>query len=435
MKFEYQKNSLVSEEELQPLAEQLEPYRQQLGRIAETVDYAQPESSIQLPFDSELLGHIRQLADTLRTPTLQYVVVIGIGGSNLGAMSVYEAVAGSMNLLIDRLPKLLFLDTVSDERMTSVTRQLINTSAKEDFAVVAISKSGGTTEVIANTEALWRNLKDHFGNVSNRFAVVTSKESKLWQASINRGIHRISLPDAVGGRYSVFSAAGLLPIALANIDIKELLEGAREAVKDGVDKDFSKNHSLVSALLTYLHFQKGRVMHNTFLFSPKLENLGKWYRQLMGESIGKEQDVDGKTVHAGITPIVSIGSTDLHSMAQLYYGGPDDKFTNLVYSLEGDVNRIPNHLELPGLVEHIQGKSLENIMSAIIDGVKTAYEQKKRPYIAIELKGVNPRELGYYQQFRMIEMMYLAKLMNLNAFNQPAVETYKTATRNFLKSI
>ncbi|MBI2473748.1 hypothetical protein HYV70_04305 [Candidatus Uhrbacteria bacterium] len=432
MKFQYKHSSLIEETQFDPLKQQLEPYRKNLQRISQTKGYHEPESSIQLPNDISLLEKIEQTSKRLHSPTLQYVIVIGIGGSNLGGQAVYETIAGSMNLLADRLPKLIFLDTVTDEKMTAVTRVLERLVTKEDFLIVTISKSGTTTETIVNTEVLWAFVEEHFGSCEDRFVFITDEGSKLWEVAQSKKMECLSVPKQVGGRFSIFSAVGLLPLHLAGIEVKELVAGAKQAIVDGTSEDLSKNNALVSACLTYLHHQEGRSIHNTFLFSPKFEALGKWYRQLMGESLGKETNGEGQIVHAGITPIVSIGSTDLHSMAQLYWGGPDNIYTNLLYSFTGDVHKIPQYLALPGLVNDIQGSSLESVMKALYGGVKAAYEKKGRPYVQIDLEQADPYELGYYLQFRMIEIMYLAQLMNLNAFDQPAVELYKEVTRSLL---
>jgi glucose-6-phosphate isomerase len=372
-----------------------------------------------------ILAHVREVATQIKTNTLQYVVVIGIGGSNLGAQAVYDAVAGSMNLLVDRLPKLLFLDTVSDERITSVTRTLERLPSRDDFAVIVISKSGTTTETIANMEILWAFLSEHFGDPRSRVVTITEEGSKLWNVAGEKKIARLPIPSMVGGRFSVFSAVGLLPLVLSGINVDELLEGARDAVRDNTSGDLETNTALASAIITDTHRRAGRTILNSFLFSPKLESLGKWHRQLLAESLGK----DGK----GITPIVSIGSTDLHSQAQLYFAGPDDKFTHLIYSMSGDVNQVPQHLLFPGLVSDLQNKSLEQIMKAIVGGVKAAYASLKRPCVEIDLDGIGPCELGYYLQWRMIEVMYLSQLMRVNAFDQPEVELYKTHTRALLK--
>jgi glucose-6-phosphate isomerase len=425
MKFTFHQ-SLVHESELAKQLTRLEPYRVQLAQVAMTPEYTLPESSLQLPLDETLLANIQSITQQVRTPTLQYIIVIGIGGSNLGTQAIYETVAGSMNLLVDRLPTLLFLDTVADEKMTAVTRTLEHLGNKDDFLTILISKSGTTTESIANMEVLWDFAQKQFGDVHERFVCITDEGSKLWLASQQRKITCVPIPAVVGGRFSVFSAVGLLPLSLAGIDIQDLLSGARRAVVDGVSEDLHNNHSLLSAAITYLHAQQGRTIHNSFFFSPRFEGLGKWYRQLVAESLGK----DGK----GITPIVSIGSTDLHSQAQLYFAGPDDKYTNLIHSSTGPVHSVPVHLTMPGLVADIQGTSLKQIMHAIYGGVKTAYETAKRPFVEVDLVATDAHELGYYLQFRMIEVMYLGKLLDVNTFDQPAVEMYKSATRELLKS-
>ena len=433
MKF-HATHTLIDDAEFTKTAASLNEYRAHLRTVAQKTDYADPECSLQLPSDDGQLERAQALVEAIKTPTLQYIVVIGIGGSNLGTQAVYDAIAGSMSLLYDRLPKLLFLDTVSDERMTAVVRILSRMPSREDFAIISVSKSGGTTETISNTEVLWRSLEEQFGDVRDRFCFITDEGSNFWKASEQHKTHRIAIPKQVGGRYSVMSAVGLVPLLLGKIDIEAMRSGARDALQDNLSDDLTRNHALVSAACTYIHSKLGRSIHNSFVYAAKLESLGKWYRQLMGESVGKEKNLNGDVVNAGITPIVSIGSTDLHSMAQLYYGGPDDKFTNIIYSFKGDINLVPREMKMPGLVQDIGGKSLEQITAAIVGGVKAAYKSKQRPFLEIDMEGITPRELGYYLQFRMIEMMYLAHLMNVNAFNQPAVESYKEATRDLLKA-
>ena len=166
-----------------------------------------------------------------------------------------------------------------------------------------------------------------------------------------------------------------------------------------------------------------------------MESVGKWYRQLTGESIGKRENLDGEEAHEGITPIVSIGSTDLHSMAQLFYGGPHDKLTTLVYAKQSPAEvKVPQDLVFPGLVDDITGKSYKEIMQAIYGGVKKAYEKNGLPYMEILFPEISEYTVGQFLQFKMCEMMYLAQLLNVNAFNQPAVEDYKSETRELLKS-
>src|SRR5260221_2387631 len=143
---------------------------------------------------------------------------------------------------------------------------------------------------------------------------------------------------------------------LAGVNIKTLLEGARSVIDSSTQIELDRNNALYSAVLIYLHNKNGLKIINNFFFNPEMEYVGKWYRQLMSESIGKTHDLENKVVNAGITPMVSIGSTDLHSMVQLYLGGPKDKFTNFVYSEEKPGGIVPDKPVLDGLVNSIECK-------------------------------------------------------------------------------
>ena len=162
------------------------------------------------------------------------------------------------------------------------------------------------------------------------------------------------------------------------------------------------------------------MIHDTFLFSLDLESLGKWYRQLMGESIGKEYDQQGNRVFIGITPTVSLGTIDLHSVAQLYLGGPKDKYTTFV-TIENESEIIT----IPGTAVLMPGKNIKAVMDAFVEGTQRAYFNNGRPFSTITLPYKNAYYLGQYMQFKMVEMMYLGYLLQVNPFDQPNVELYK----------
>ena len=427
------KYSGISTAQLKPFAKQLESYRKHLVDVRMTNAFDVLEASINLPFSK----HIEQIiakAKKYRTKELRTVVIIGIGGSNLGTQAIYEA-------LPKKQVELLFLDTVSSTHFISVvdklTKQLNN---KKQFLIVMISKSGGTTETIANTEALLSSLKKPYGDVRDRMIAITDEGSKFFDAASKLNIDCITMPKMVGGRFSVFSAVGLFPLAVAGYDTRKLCTGAQSAVTDGTSTSLSKNNALTLAITTYLQQKNGFNIHNSFFFAPELENIGKWERQLIGESLGKEIDLDGKTVRTGITPIVSIGSTDLHSMGQLYFGGPRDKFTTIMHTSppalsferRGSLAHIPKQQLFPTLVDHLAGKTLAEIMRAVVQGVAAAYQKAKLPFVECTFEKLNEESLGAFMQMRMIEIMYLAQLMNVNAFDQPGVEAYKVETKKRL---
>jgi len=200
-----------------------------------------------------------------------------------------------------------------------------------------------------------------------------------------------------------------------------------------LDGKLTENYAMLSAGITYHYWAEHVRISNSFFFNPEMESAGKWYRQLMGESIGKSHNLDGEEVHAGITPIVTIGSTDLHSMAQLYSGGPRDKLTTIIYSSQTQIKTdLPRELEFAGLVDGIAGKDFAKIMDAIVGGVKAAYLKNELPFMEVGFSEITARTVGAFLQFKMLEEMYLARLLNVNAFDQPNVEDYKLETKKLL---
>jgi len=234
----------------------------------------------------------------------------------------------------------------------------------------------------------------------------------------------------------------MFPLLLAGFDIDALIAGARKMRDICLLSDVVKNPALLSSTLLYLHStiagqdeKQSISINDNFFFNPQLESLGKWYRQLMGESIGKRMDTSGNIVRAGLTPTVSIGSTDLHSIAQLYLGGPLDKFTSFVYAPESiNIARVPAESVFPLLAKAYADKDFSEIMNAIFSGTKEAYRKNKLPFMEVILPEISEEILGQYLQWKMMEMMFLAKLLNVNAFDQPRVEDYKKETRRFLGS-
>lgn len=435
IELKYKNTALVADKEISSAAAELEAYIARLAEAANDEQYAFPESSINLPFDLKARKKIKEMAEQKKSGNLKYIIVAGIGGSNLGALAVYEALYGKIDAFLkNRYPKIIFADTVSPVLARDI-KNILETeiNSPDEILVNVISKSGTTLETIANFAVIYETLKEKFGDIAERIVVATDKGSKLWNAAEEKNFSLLEIPKNVGGRYSVFSAAGLFPLTVAGVKTEELLEGSRAMKEICLLNDTEKNPALVSAALLYAYFKKGMKINDNFFFNPELESLGKWYRQLMGESVGKEFNEKGERANIGITPIVSVGSADLHSMGQLYLGGPRDKFTSFVYaSEEKNGAAVSGKMEFSGLAERIAGKTFDEIMGAIFGGVKEAYSKKKIPFTEIELFEISPFSLGQYMQFKMIEMMYLAKLLGVNAFDQPNVEDYKTETKKLL---
>lgn len=432
--FLYEKTSLVSHDTIKKLGDRL---TQEIERIksARKEQYNTPYAFINLPEDMALRQTVRQFAEQKKMFRPTALVVIGIGGSNLGTMAVHEALFGKFYNQYNPDIKVYFADTVDTDYMWDIVLLIEQELEKGNNVIInVISKSGGTTETIANFEVFLELLQRYDPiNYRNYVVVTTDEHSPLWHLAQEQQFTTLIIPQHVGGRYSVLSAVGLFPLALLDVDIDALHAGAQSIMPMAMDTTIVHNHAAISAIILADQYAHSFTIHDTFLFSVDLESLGKWYRQLMGESIGKEYTRDHEQKFIGMTPTVSIGTTDLHSVGQLYLGGPYDKFTTFVCVAQNKSDVVlPRMPEYEKLVAKIQGKSLLSLMDAIIQGVQRAYYKHKRPYVSIVLPEKNAYCIGQFLQFKMMEIVYLATLLEVNPFDQPQVELYKKETKEIL---
>lgn len=388
-------------------------------------NYDSEYASVFVPLDENSLNIVEAAVSLKRKLKPELIVLVGIGGSNLGTKAIQEAILGK-DWNLHNTPKIMYADTVdSDSLQTIINDMQYHLRQGKQVLLNAVSKSGTTTETIANFEVLYNILKRHRKEADQYVVITTDKNSKLWNLGIKKGWSLLEIPAKVGGRYSVFTPVGLFPLGMLGINIRELIEGAREQRWKCLDENTAKNPAVIGASILFLQGKKKNI-YDTFLFSTDLESLGKWYRQLLAESCGK----NGK----GQTPTVSIGSTDLHSMAQLYLGGPNDKITNFVTAHSTNNVKLPYYPEYNSLVPSLQKKELNQIMKAIEQGTKKAYKKKKLAYTEIHMNGKTERNIGAYMQLKMIETILLGKLLGVNPFDQPAVEEYKKETKRILSS-
>ncbi len=367
-------------------------------------DYSSPAASLILPYERKFASESRKLAAKYRNASA--IIVVGIGGSNLGTMAVQEAVLGKYhNLLADGKTKkrIFYADTADADSFGAITE--LAKKSEGNVLINAVSKSGTTAETNANFNALICALGEKASVV-----VTGDAGSKALAEAEKKGYDTLTIPPVVGGRYSVFSNVGLFPLAAMRVDIGNLLEGATDAV-DGCLNEGIESPAAAIAALVHMHWKNGIRIHNQFLFSNDLESTGKWYRQLMGESVGKKGN--------GITPTVSIGTTDLHSMAQLYFN-TNDTFHRMVRVKEWKNGNTS------------EGRKLKIIMGILADSVEEAFAKNKKPFIKLVLRDKSAYSIGQLLQLEMVEMMLLAKLMGVNPFDQPDVELYKKIARKKL---
>jgi glucose-6-phosphate isomerase len=395
--------------------------------------YEDDRASINLPVDKEDLRMAKTMAARFRSVSL--VVVIGIGGSNLGTVAVQEAILGKLhNLNPGKRPRIVYSDTVDSDSMAAINA-LVQAEIKRGKKVLlnAVSKSGSTTESIANFEVLLQSHK-RMKDSKKHVVITTNEDSPFWRLAKQEGYAVLPMPKKVGGRYSVMSAVGLFPLAVVGVDIERLLDGAAQMRIQCLKPGHKQNPAVIRAALLAHSWARGQNIADNFYFKTDFESIGKWYRQLMGESIGKEWNKPHtKQLWIGITPTVSVGSTDLHSMAQLYFGGPRDKlFTIVKIGKWKHEQKVPVLRQYDQLVNHVQGKRLSTIMDAIVGGVEATLRKGERPYCLIELPDAGEWSVGALLQLHMMEMMYLAALLDVNAFDQPNVESYKIETKRIL---
>jgi len=393
-------------------------------------------ASVNLPSDKKMLDAVQSLITEKKRLNPSILVVVGIGGSNLGTIAVHKALNGTLYNEKNPPIKVYFADTVDSDYLGDIIQIVEGELQKgRNVLINVVTKSGRTTETIANFEVFLDLLMKYKpDNYKDQIVMTTDKGSALWNYGKKYGFSCLGIPKRVGGRYSVFSPVGLFPLGFIDIDLKKLLDGAQNMVVSCTSENISENMAAISASFLYYHYQHAIRMHDTFIFSRALYAIGLWYRQLVSESLGKKFDRQGNIVEAGITPTVSLGTTDLHSVAQLYLGGPKDKFTTFVTARPKRKIILPNFLDFDQFVANIQGKSVSSIMDAVSEGVKRAYKKEERPFVSVEIPQIDEFCIGQFLQWKMLEIIYLGYLLNVNPFDQPQVELYKKETREVLKN-
>lgn len=395
---------------------QLAAYRIEVARVVREADATAPEYSLAY-LTQDVVANVR--ATTKRFTSLRHVVVVGIGGSSLGLEAVHLALVTPGNG-----PTLTTLDMITPSALTALEEALASVKKVQQLAVCVISKSGTTTETLANASVLLRMLEGRFGaSVHNQVLYIGDPDTPLTKTAKKLGSEYIVMPKVVGGRYCVGTEVGLIPLALLGHDIESFARGFMAASEPGAEEG-----TAASAVHLFSYLKAGCRHYNFFAFEARLYKLGCWYRQLTAESLGKEKDRAGKSVKLGFLPTIST-PVELHSIGQLYLSGFPGVYTEFV---SVDDNNVDYKIGPTKLASHLAKFTLEQVGAALYGGVVAAYQERGLPYRATVLSEDLPYSLGYYMASTMRETMYLAHLMNLDAFNQPNVELYKTKTRELL---
>ena len=360
--------------------------------------------------------------DEIKTLNYEFekIAVIGIGGSSLGTKAVYRLLKSNHN----NIKEIIFLENTDPIELKNQFAKI----DKQNTLFLVISKSGTTIETIsifkAVTEYFKLNLK------KDKIMIITDPDSSLEKFAINYNIKVFNIPKNVGGRFSVFSAVGIVPLFLAGFDVEKILKGA----KIFFDSFFSKNewHLIRKAAFLY---ERSRCykMNVVFSYSSLLDEFNKWYVQLWGESLGK---INKKGVRVGLTPIGLLGSIDQHSFLQLLIEGPKDKTVTFikVKNFENSL-KIPN-LSLPFLekTDFVNGYTFNDLINAQCDATKESVIRSGIDVDEIVLEKLNEENVGMLLVYYELLTSAVGALFEINTYNQPGVELGKKILKNKFSS-
>ena len=368
----------------------------------------------------EFLAEVKAVAADLRAKA-QVIVVAGIGGSYLGAKCVIEGLSNSFQWLVkdDKTPAVVFAgNNIGEDYLYELTSYLKG----KTFAIINISKSGTTTETALTFRLLKTQLEAQVGKEAAKSLIVAVTDAKKGAARTcadKEGYRSFIIPDNVGGRFSVLTPVGLLPIACAGIDIDALVAGAQAMEKEcAVDVPFEQNPAAIYAATRNALYQNGKKIEILINYQPKLHYYAEWWKQLYGESEGK----DGK----GIFPASCDFTTDLHSMGQWIQDGERTIFETCI-SVENPDNKLlfPEDKENLDGLNFLAGKRIDEVNKNAELGTRLAHVDGGVPNILISIEKLDAYNYGQLIYFFELGCGISGNILGVNAFNQPGVEAYK----------
>lgn len=369
-------------------------------------------------YDKEEFAAIKAAAEKIKKNS-QVLIVLGIGGSYLGARAVIEYIKSNNYNLIDKdTPNIYFAgNTIS----SNAVAELVELCKGKDFSVNVISKSGTTTEPAVAFRIFKKLLEDKYGKqgAKERIYVTTDKcRGALKGVADAEGYPTYVVPDDIGGRYSVLTAVGLLPIAVAGIDIDALMLGAADAREKYMNPDLMENDCYKYAALRNLFYRDGKKIEMLAAYEPSMTMMCEWFKQLYGESEGK----DGK----GIYPSSAIFSTDLHSLGQYIQQGERLMFETVLWINEpkADVEIEFDDENADGL-NFVAGKTVNYVNRKAFEGTVLAHTDGGVPNIVLEMDKADEYHLGWLIYFFEKACGISGYILGVNPFDQPGVESYK----------
>ena len=415
------KNTGIDQKAIMKYKEKVEQIHHELHKRANAQNDFVGWLELPTNYDKEEFKRIKSAAARIQEDS-EVLVVIGIGGSYLGARAVIESLTNTFdNLLPESKRKHPQIFYVGNNLSPNYINDLIETLGTKDFSVNVISKSGTTTEPAIAFRIFREMLENRYGieEARGRIYVTTDKENgALKKLADKEKYETFVIPDNVGGRYSVLTPVGLLPIAVAGIDIDKLLKGARFAQDRYCDEDLTYNECYQYAVVRNILYKNEKNIEILVNYEPKMHYMTEWWKQLYGESEGKK----GK----GIFPAGADFTTDLHSLGQYIQEGRRNLFETVIKIERPESNILINLDEddLDGL-NYLTGKSIDFVNKKAMEGTIQAHVDGNVPNIVITMKDLSEETMGQLIYFFELACAMSGKILGVNPFNQPGVEKYK----------
>ncbi len=371
--------------------------------------------------DENFLEEVNRIEDFSKSVKGKYedIVVCGIGGSALGTITLRDCLSP---LFGKNNPHLHVLENIDPDMMEEIMDHI----HLEKTLFVVISKSGGTPEPISQYFYFKNLLEKSKIDVQDHFVLVTGPTGFLRSEVDTYGYESFTVPENIGGRFSVLTSVGLLPASLIGLNIRDLLKGAENMAEKFLSEDFEENICFQLAASQILAGKSNQVL---MPYGAKLRTFTAWFAQLLAESTGK---INSKGESVGFTPIPAVGVTDQHSQLQLFAEGPNDKLVLFIR-----VENFSKNPEIPVLVENektsfLKGKTFKELLLAEQKGTADSLTEKNRPNLTIKIDKMSEAHLGALFLLFEGSTAFLGEYLNINAFNQPGVERSKILTRENL---
>ena len=423
------KNTGITQKSILEYKEQVENIHKDLHRRANDENDFVGWLDLPTNYDKKEFARIKKAAKKIKKES-DVLVVIGIGGSYLGARAVIESLTSTFyNMLPNKQRKFPQILYVGNNLSPNYINELIEYIGDKDFSVNVISKSGTTTEPAVAFRIFREILENKYGIDEARsriYATTDRKKGALKTLADNEGYETFVVPDNIGGRYSVLTAVGLLPIATAGIDIDKLIQGAKIAEDRYNDSNLKYNECYKYAVVRNILYKLYKNTEILVNYEPKMHYFTEWWKQLFGESEGKNQK--------GIFPAGVDFTTDLHSMGQYIQEGRRNLFETVIEIEEplSDITINPDDDNLDGL-NYLAGKGLDFVNKKAMEGTIKAHVDGDVPNIVIKMKKLDEQNIGELIYFFEKACAMSGMILGVNPFNQPGVEKYKTNMFKLLK--